>query len=150
MKRHPKTWILIADGARARIVDYHGPDHPPTAVDGHEYGGDHSATGEMMSDAAGRTHNSVGPGRSAIEGRTDPHRELKVEFARRLADILGLELAKGAFDRLVIVAAPVTLGDLRPMLSEQVRATIVGEVAADLTKIPNNQVISHLGQIVLA
>lgn len=150
MLRHPKTWILIADGARARILQYHGPGKPPTEVEGHAYVGDHSATGELMSDSAGRTHQSVGPGRSAIESHSDAHRELKVDFAKRLATTLDQELSRGAYDKLVIAAAPVTLGDLRPMLSDHVRKKIVGEVAMDLTKTPNSEVMAHLGGIVLA
>ncbi len=147
MLRHPKTWILIADGARARILAYHGPDQAPTAIDGHDYTGDHSATGDIMSDSAGRSHSSVGPGRTAIEPQTDPHRELKTEFARRLSKTLDQELANGSFDKLAIVAAPATLGDLRPMLSDKVRAKIVGELAADLTKTPNSEINAHLSAI---
>ena len=50
-------------------------------------------------------------------------------------------------DRLVIVASPVTLGDLRSALSDHVRAVVVGEVAQDLTKMPNNKIAEHLQDV---
>ena len=147
MKQHPKTWILIADGARARIMAYHGPGQHLTEVAGHTYDADHSATHDLVTDSAGRTHSSVGPGRSAIEAHTDPHRDLKTHFAHRLNDILQRELAAGAFDKLIVVATPVTLGDLRQHYSDQVRKVIAGEVSKDLTKTPNAEIASHLGDV---
>jgi protein required for attachment to host cells len=48
------------------------------------------------------------------------------------------------FSRLVVVAPPITLGDLRNALSEAVKASIIAEVASDLTKIPNSEVPRHI------
>eukprot|EP01037_Dinobryon_pediforme_P013963 gene13964-14079_t len=110
----------------------------------------HEATHDLVTDRQGRSFNSHGDGRSAIEPRTDPHRDLKAKFARRLAEVLSKELADGAYTRLVIVAAPVTLGDLRSEISAQVKATLVGEIAHDLTKTPDHDVAKHLGTVLLA
>lgn len=142
MKRHPSTWVLIADGARARVVAYHGPGNPLTEVSAHEYAGDHAATRDILSDTGGRSHQSVGSSRSKIEPHSDPHRTLKSRFAHELADMLQREIA--SYDRLVIVAAPVTLGDLRQSLSQAVKAKVIGELAEDLTKTPNEAVAAHL------
>ena len=147
MKLHPKTWILIADGARARILQYHGPGQHLTEVAGHTYDADHSATHDIVTDNAGRSYSSVGPGRSAIEPHTDPHRDLKTQFAHRLNDVLQRELAAGAFDKLIVVATPVTLGDLRQHYSAHVKGAITGEVAKDLTKTPDAEIASHLGDV---
>lgn len=54
-----------------------------------------------------------GPGRSAIEAHSDPHRELKRKFAQQLADVLAHSLEKRSFAPLIIVAPPTALGDLR-------------------------------------
>ena len=142
-----QTWILIADGARARILLNEGPGHGVHAIDGLEFRGDHSATHEIMADRQGRSFSSHSPERSAIQGHTDPHRELKKKFAHQLADILADQLKKGAYDRLVIVAPPGALGDLRAAISDQVRAKVIGEVAHDLTKTPNSEVPQHLKDV---
>ena len=57
--------------------------------------------------------------------------------------MLASRLRSKAYDRLVIVAAPSALGDLRPAISEQVRAKVTGEVAKDLTKTPDGEVAGH-------
>lgn len=142
-----KTWILIADGARARILENDGPGHGLREVAGHEFSSDHAATHDLVRDRQGRSHSSDGPGRSAIEAHTDPHRQLKATFAHRLAEVLAQGLAQNAYDRLILVASPVTLGDLRHAISEQVKAKVTGELAQDLTKTPNSEIGPHLKSV---
>src|SRR5262249_28486878 len=108
-----RTWILIADGARARILQNDGPGKGLHALAGGVFRGEHASTHAIMSDRTGRTFSSTGPARSAIEAHSDPHRELKRSFAHRLADALADGWRKRAYDRLIIVAAPSALGDLR-------------------------------------
>lgn len=145
-----RTWVLIADGARARVLENDGPGRGLIANEGLVFSGDHAATHDLVPDRLGRSFSSHGHGRSAIEPRTDPHRELKATFAHRLAEILARGLEEGVYDRLVLVASPVTLGDLRAAISGPVRAKIVGEVAQDLTKIPNSEVARHLEHVLNA
>ena len=144
-----RTWVLIADGARARILENDGPGHGLHEVAGHEFHGDHQATHEIVDDQQGRSNNSVGFGRGAVPSRSDPHRNLKVSFAHRLADALERSLAQNMYDKLVVVAAPVTLGDLRSALSDHVRAKIIGEVAQDLTKHPNGDIGRHIKNVLI-
>jgi len=145
-----RTWILLADGARARILENTGPGHGLTPVEGMVFQGDHGATHDLVSDREGRSYSFHGPGRSAVQSRSDPHRDLKTVFAHSLADVLAAALEQKSFDRLIIAAAPVTLGDLRAAMSDQVRAKVTGEVAHDLTKIPNSDVADHLKAVLAA
>ena len=142
-----RTWILIADGARARIIGNDGPGHGLTAMQGFEFSGDHSATHDLVSDREGRSFSSHGHGRSAYEPLTDPHRDLKTKFAHQLADVLAKGQASKAYDQLILVASPVTLGDLRAAISDRVRACVIGEVAQDLTKLPNYEVADHIKHV---
>jgi protein required for attachment to host cells len=139
-----RTWILIADGARARILESHGRLSPLIAHSELVFSGDHSATHEIMSDKQGRSVSSHGTRHAAVESHSDPHRELKAKFAHQLAEALEQGLQQKAYDRLVIVASPVTLGDLRSAISDHVRAKVTGELAQDLTKMPNDKIVSHL------
>jgi len=143
-----RTWILIADGSRARVLENDGPGHGLRVVDGMTFDGDHASTHEIVSDRAGRSHSSVGPGRSAIEAHSDPHRNLKKKFAHQLADVLARGLEQKSYDRLVIVTPPSALGDLRAALSVAVRAKVSDEVAKDLTKTPNSELADHLKNVV--
>jgi protein required for attachment to host cells len=142
-----RTWILIADGSRATVFETTGPAHGLHAVEGMTFHGDHAATHAIMSDRTGRTHASVGPGRSAIEAKSDPHRELKKTFAQQLTEVLARGLEQKSYDRLIIVAPPTTLGDMRAALPAAVRAKVSGEVAKDLTKIPSSELAAHLQEV---
>ncbi len=85
--------------------------------------------------------------RHAIEPRTDPHRELKRTFAHELADMLDQRLTEKAYDRLVIVAPPKALGDLRAALSAHVKPLVYAELNKDLVKTPTAELPSHLGAV---
>jgi protein required for attachment to host cells len=145
-----RTWVLIADGARARILENDGPGKELHEVAGAVFHGDHAATSDIMSDRNPRTFSSVGASRSAIETHSDPHRELKKKFAHQLADVLTSKLREKAYDRLVVVAAPSALGDLRAALSDEVKSKVTGEVAKDLTKTPDPEVAGHLKDVLSA
>jgi len=144
-----KTWILIADGARARVLENDGPGKGLIAIDRLVLHGDHATTHDIVDDREGRTHSSHGPRRSAIDAHSNPHRELKRTFAHHLADVLAHELDVGSYDRLVIVATPVTLGDLRKVLAPKVAAKVTGEVDKDLTKTPNSEVAHHIEAVLV-
>ncbi len=120
------TWILIADGARARIFANLGPGKGIAPVEGGVLKGDHAPSRDLASDRPGRTFESADVMRHAIDPAQDPHRELKRAFAGRIASLIEERLAENAFDRLVLVAPPVTLGDLRSALSKSVKGTGFG------------------------
>jgi protein required for attachment to host cells len=56
--------------------------------------------------------------------------------------------AAKSFDRLVVVAPAVTMGDLRGALSDEVKAITATELVADLTKTPVADLPRHLEDIV--
>ncbi len=142
-----KTWILLADGARARIVSNAGPGKGIEEVSGMEFSGDKQRTGEVMADRPGRSFDSAGSHRHAMEPPSDPHREMKRDFASDLVQALEDQLAKRAFDRLVLIAAPATLGDLRNAMPKALQDVIYAEVPKDLVKLPNTDLGSHLADI---
>lgn len=154
-----RTWALIADGARARILENgsaaRGEDHHRRAgsradaeewspVEGLVFEGGNSSTHDLVSDRQGRSFSPAGSGRSAIEARVDPHREQKTRFAHHLAQVLADRLQAGEFHRLIIAAPPAMLGDLRSAISGKVSAAVIAEFAHDLTKIPNHDIAGHL------
>ncbi len=140
------TWILIADGARGRLFASRGPGKGLEVVD-ESLGADHRPTHEIVDDRLGRTHESVGETRHAISARHDPHRELKHDFAVKLAKMLDKRRAEQAYDRLVLVAPPAVLGDLREALSDPVRSVVRAELDKDLTKTPVAELPSHLASV---
>jgi protein required for attachment to host cells len=139
-----RTWILIADASRARILESTGKGADVHAVQSCDFSNATPPSRELGSDRPGRVVESHGATRHAIEPRHDLHRGLETLFAHQLIDILGKRLTEGRFDRLVIVAPPAMLGDIRKSLGAPLRERVVAEIAKDLTKVPNHEVMRHL------
>jgi protein required for attachment to host cells len=139
-----RTYILIADGARAHLLLSEGRGKPLFEVPGSEQRKEIKPDHEISAERPGRVHESASAERHAIE-RDDLHRREKERFAQTLAADLDRRLANNEYDRLVIAAAPETLGVIRGSLSEKVRAVVLSELAKDLTKLPNPQVKVLLG-----
>ena len=140
-----RTWILIADGGRARLLENDGPGKGVRPVKGSDQRNENEPDRDVFADRPGRTFDSAGQGRHAMEPPSSPHRTAKADFARQLMSELDRKLAAGAFDRLLIVAPPQTLGDLRQHLSSALEAKLVAEVGKDWTKMRDEDVAEHLG-----
>ncbi len=141
------TWILIADGSRARLLSNHGPGRGVEPVSEDLLEGRNLPGREIMSDRPGRTFDSVGAGRHAKEPRTDAREVEKQRFSHVLAEMLHRELGRGKFERLVLVAPPKELGRLRAELSPAVRDRVTAELNKDLTRLSLREVAEHLGAV---
>ena len=138
------TWIVIADGARARVLANHGIGKGVEQVKGADFRAESPVSAARGSDRPGRSFDSVGGGRHAMEASSDQVRLEKRAFLRRIADFLGDHAEKKSYDRLIVLAPAQALGDLRSELPEKVRALVMAEESRDLTPIPNEDIPKHL------
>ncbi len=142
-----RTWILLADGARARVVCNLGPGKGVSEVADMTYEGDNRRTGEVMADRPGRSFDSTGQHRHAMEPPTDAQRELKRGFADKIIQALQDKHDNDAFDRLIIVAAPATLGDLRKAMPKSLQQIVHAQVPKDLVNLPDTELNQHLSDV---
>lgn len=142
-----RTWILVADGARARIVLNDGPGRGVKPGPNKEFYGHNAPDREIVTDRPGRAFDSAGQGRHAMEPRSDPHEQAQRHFHHELAAYLDAAAKRNAYDRLIIVAPPRALGHLRAELSNAVRAKVTGELNKDLTHVPIHELANHLGSV---
>lgn len=143
-----RSWIVVADGAKARIFENHGPGKGLSARPEDEMHQALPPSRDIDADRPGRSHDRMGPGRHAMEPPTDAHREEKRRFADLLAQHLNAAALNGVYDRLILVAAPKTLGDLRQSLDKQAAAKLDGELPKDLTQVPDHELPGHLGDVI--
>ena len=142
-----RTWIVVADGAMARLFENTGPGKGMAPVTDGEMHGSHAATREIGSERPGRVHDRMGPGRHAMAPRADWHAQQKQDFLKAVA--ARLDAAAGtAFDRLVLVAPAKALGELRKALGREAAARVEGEIPKDLTKVAVRELPEHLGDLV--
>jgi protein required for attachment to host cells len=143
-----KTWIVVADGDQAKIFEHDGPGKGLQAVKDVNLEQDHLRARDIMSDKPGRAGGTAPGSRTAMDYRTDPVDVRERRFVERLAELLEQKRQDGAFDRLVIAAAPAALGDLRPALGEDLKATILAELPKDLTNVPLPRLAEHLDGVI--
>ena len=140
------TWVLVADGARARILSAGGWGSGLSPVS-QAVDGDRRASREQGTDRPGRVHDRSGPGRHAMEPRVDWHEFEKQQFAKRMAVHLNRAAQQKAFDRLVLVAPPKALGDLRAALDKRTSELILAELDKDLTGKSERDLAKHLEKV---
>jgi len=143
------TWILIADGARAHVVKNDGPGKGLAPTMDHDFWAPHPPTREIGTDKPGRGFESADGARHGKAPRIDFHAFEKVRFAHDMAAMLERAGAKGAYDRLVLVAPPKTLGELRKVLGQESSARLTGELGKDLTHLTLNELAGHLEEVIV-
>ena len=136
------TWVLVADGTRARLFVQDDEGLKPALEE--EFIGMNLPSRDIASDKQGRSFDSAGQGRHAMERPTDPHRHEKQVFASDIADLLDSARRNNAFDELVVVAPPRALGEVRAALGPEAGRRVVAEVAKDLTRLPKWRIVPHL------
>lgn len=146
--KKPITWILIANGTQARILEHNGPGKGLTSISGLEWSIAPLQSQDINTDRPGRSFSSVGSGRSAMEPRTDAAEHREAEFVRSVAQEVDRKALDGAFDRLVIAAAPIALGNFRKQLSDHSKKLVMAELDKDLTNLPTPQLSKHFDGII--
>lgn len=132
-------WIVVADGEKCRFLasEKRNADPAPALPD---LVTDNPPTREQLTDRPGRTFESVGNRRSAYEPPTDPHRQGKRDFAKKIAETLLEKARDKSFDKLILVAPPEMLGDLRAELSGEAQERLIGEVNKDYTRFTPREI----------
>jgi protein required for attachment to host cells len=134
MKLDSKTWVVVADGAKYIILENTGTraridlavlDHAETET---------PPTRDQASDRPGRMADAGSSGFSAME-ETDWHMLQKERFAKSLTEQLNNWAAQDRFAHLVLVAAPRTLGEMRPDYSTALKTRLVREIPKDATNL---------------
>lgn len=143
------TWVLVANGAEARVLVGTGSGKGLSVLPDAVFKGLHRSGTELFSDRPGRSYDSHGQGRHAMEPGTTAAEQEREVFLRKLAHWLGEAEGKGSFDRLVIAAAPKALGLLRRALPHAVRDKVVCELDRDLTHATPQAVVESLKDRVL-
>jgi protein required for attachment to host cells len=126
------VWVLVADGEKALFLRNEGDEKYPNLEVFRERKESNPPTREQGVDKPGRLNDGPSVHRSAVE-ETDWHRIEKERFAKEIADQLYKMAHKGDFERLVIVAPPLVMGEMRKELHKEVKDRVIGEVAKTLT-----------------
>ena len=140
-----KLWYAIADGGRARFVE-RDEDGAFRTVANFESTDLHARTRDLGTDRPARVRDRAGPGRHAVEPRSDLKQQAKEDFVKLVADALEVEHGQGQFDQLMLVAPPGVLTELKQKLAKPIADIVVKDLQKDLTKVPDHELHEHLDQ----
>lgn len=140
------TWVVVADGARARFLENHGPGKGLQPALDQEMQQALPPNRELVTD---RPSLDAGPGgeRHGVAPKVDWHEFEKERFAHQVAQVLNKARTRNRFDRLVLVAPPKALGHLREQLDKPTRDHVTGELDKDLTHAEDRDLAEHLGEV---
>jgi protein required for attachment to host cells len=99
---------------------------------------------DFSSDRPGRSYESVGGARHAIERENDPRQREALRFAREIAGKLDVDRRNKEYEQLILVAGAPFRRVLRDQLSTGTTACIVHEVPKDLVHSPVEVLREHL------
>ncbi len=125
-------WVLVADGEKALFLRNVGDNEHPHLEVFREIHDDNPATRDQGTDRPGRFNDGPNVHRSAVQ-ETDWHRVEKERFAKEIAERLYKLAHRDAFKKIVLVAPPMVLGEMRQELHKEVQARVTAEVAKTLT-----------------
>jgi protein required for attachment to host cells len=137
--------VLVGDGQKALFLRNKGSAFEVDLVVEQILEQDNPATREQGTDRPGRATASPGVARSAME-QADWHHIAKERFANDIAKALYHHAHAKLFDRLIIVAPPKILGQLRKSFHAEVIDRIAAEIPKELTSHP----VSEIGKLVAA
>lgn len=136
--------IVVADSSRARIFTVDSDRSPLNEIEtmAHPEGRMHEQN--MVSDMPGKDAGKGGGGDHSFQEKVEPKKEEMIEFAKRVADYLDDARKSNDLNKLILVAAPAFLGELRNHLSKETSEKIIYELDKNLAQHDVEDIRKHL------
>lgn len=139
MKIDQGEWVIVCDGAKALILENVGDSKFPNLQTKEVHEQRSKDTHEIGTDAPGRTFQSVGSKRSAME-QTDYHDLAERDFLEQLCGRLDRAVTAKETTSIVLIAAPRALGMIRQAYSNGLKHAIREELGKDYVHKPVHEI----------
>ncbi|HVI98734.1 MAG TPA: host attachment family protein [Sphingomonas sp.] len=133
------AFVMVADGRKMLFFRNEGDAARPNLVVEHARVQNNPPDRDQSSDAPGTAFSSNGSGRSSYQ-ETDFHQLEEDRFAAEVAAMLKQRAFANDYEKLIVVAPPRTLGELRKHYHKEVADRLIGEIDKDLTGHPVDQI----------
>jgi protein required for attachment to host cells len=131
--------ILVGDGQKGLFLRNRGNAQRIDLVVERILEQDNPATREQGTDRPGRSTASPGVARSAMD-EVDWHHIAKERFVHEVAEALYRHALANRFEKLVIIAPPKILGNLRKVFHAEVAGRVATEIPKTLTSDPVSEI----------
>ena len=136
MKKH---WVLVANSSYAMILEVKGLGKEIHLLQKIDFPDGRKRDRDINTDKPGRAFASTGAVRHAVGSSVDPHQHEQEIFAHQLSKLLHKAKSEQQFDDLSIIAPAHFLGELKAVLTDQVKHAIAKEVSKDLPATLSNE-----------
>ncbi len=131
--------VFVGDGTKALFLRNKGDAELVNLVVERIFEQENPATRDQGTDRPGRSFASSGTHRSAME-QTDWHQLAEDRFVGEVAERLYKHAHAGRYDKLIVVAPPKVLGNLRKAFHKEVSDRISAEIPKELTSHPLHEI----------
>ena len=136
--------VIVAESSRARIFEMKNPAQPLTEIRDMVHTESRAHARDLTSDLPGRSFDSRGQGRHALEPSMDIKEHEAWIFAEQLASYINLACRNNNLERLYLVAAPEFLGKLRDELDATTKRHIARQLNLNLVSMDEATIRKHL------
>jgi len=139
-----KIGLLVVDGAKAQLYSAAPVTYRLTAI---PEGTFKQATGvgrKSVTDRAGRGKNAGTQRRHAMAFRSDPHNKAETNFVKLIGQHINAVIREKQFDRLVLVAPPRAMSELRAVINSTAAKKIALEITHEWTKLGVREMAARL------
>jgi protein required for attachment to host cells len=138
------AWVFVGDGQKALFLRNAGDEEFPNLKAERVFAEENPPTHDQGTDRPGRGFKRAGTNRRSGMETTDWHELEKQRFAQHVAAVMEEIIRARNVRRLVVVAPPRTLAELRQAFCPDVQRHIIAEIDKDLTKHPVSEIERHL------
>ena len=137
------VWILVANKTQAKIFRTHGPQRHLELLEEifHPQGRLHGK--EFKSDKPGTTFDSTGNHRHSVSKVDEIDEQLSHQFAQLIAKILHTKRSENEFSKLVLVAEPGFLGEIRKAIDTPTSHLVLGTINKNLLECNETEIESY-------
>jgi len=146
MTMSKKIHVLVANACEARFYETERLGSPMNLISQYTHPESREKGVDLMTDGPG--HFKTDGGAHGAYTPDNTPRQLEADrFAHELAQHLHKALANNAFEEVVIVAPAHFYGLINKHCDHQVRNKITHKVEKDYVKMPEKELLAHLGNL---
>lgn len=139
-----KTWVIVAESSRARFFSIVNRISPLAEIEDMINAASRFHDKDLTSDLPGRTFDSAGQNRHAMEPHTEPKKQEMIVFAQKVGERIQAARKAGDFDELVLISSPGFLGLLRQTLDDVTKKHITKTINKNLAQKTEAEIRGYL------
>ena len=142
-----KTWFVVAHRGGAKIFEMRGENRNLEKV--REFTNDlaFEDSRQLRNDAMGRVFSPDSSYRHSVESSESINEQILRQFAQRLSHELYQARNRDQVSRLVLIAAPALLGQLRTELDRVTQSVVIQSIDRDWASLNNQDIKQRLSDL---